>query len=232
MAEDVGTGLADMGHTRKPGPLNGTTTSILSPSSLPQRWAAGPVGGPGHLALPPAPEGPGLVVGHVIAPPPSVGATAQERHRNQRTVTPNRSAPVSEGNHRAMIRACGVGPGVTAGNFQGGRTSACVTTLGISPSPTPSQHTGPGLLGVPGAPAKAPAKVDPANLWRDENARAQHLSLPRSLPGIPAQGQPMTSGCAAACHPAQVLGDEASDPLLLTEAQMLYHFRGQRSETM
>lgn len=58
----------------------------------------------------------------------------------------------------------------------------------------------------PWGPAKAPAKVDPANLWRDENARAQHLSLPRSLPGIPAQGQPMTSGCAAACHPAQWLG--------------------------
>ncbi|KAB0402352.1 hypothetical protein E2I00_000202, partial [Balaenoptera physalus] len=104
-------------------------------------WVVGPTGSPGHLALSPALKGPGFVVEHVIAPPPSVGATAQERHRSQRPVTPNRSAP----------------------------------------------HTGPGLLGAPGAPAQAPAKVDPRHLRRDEAAHALHLSPPRSLLGIPAQ---------------------------------------------
>ena len=83
------------------------------------------------------------------------------------------------------------------------------------PTPTPSQHTGPGLLGAPGAPAQAPATVDPRHLRRDEAAHALHLSPPRSLLGIPAQGHPLSSGPAPACHPAQVLGDEASDTLLL-----------------
>lgn len=44
--------------------------------SLPQRWVAGPTGDPGQLALSPALEGSRFVVEHVIAPPPSVGATA------------------------------------------------------------------------------------------------------------------------------------------------------------
>lgn len=76
------------------------------------------------------------------------------------------------------------------------------------PTPTPSQHTGPGLLGAPGAPAQAPATVDPMQLWRDEAAHALHLSPPHSLLGIPAQGQPMSSGPALACHLAQVLENE------------------------
>ena len=76
---------------------------------------AGPIGDPGQLALSPALEGPRFVVEHVIAPPPSVGATAYERHRSQRPVTTNKSAPVSEGNHWAMMQAPRVGLGVTAG---------------------------------------------------------------------------------------------------------------------
>lgn len=64
---------------------------------------------------------------------------------------------------------------------------------------------GPGLLGAPGAPAQAPATVDPVQLWRDEAAHALHLSPPHSLLGIPAQGHPMSSGSAPACHLAQWL---------------------------
>ena len=37
VAETMGTGLADVGYMRKPGPLNDTTTSILSPSFLSHR---------------------------------------------------------------------------------------------------------------------------------------------------------------------------------------------------
>ncbi|ELK17035.1 hypothetical protein PAL_GLEAN10003169 [Pteropus alecto] len=66
--------------------------------------------------------------------------------------------------------------------------------------------------------------VDPVRLWRDEAARVLHLSPPRILLGSRAQGQPMSSGAAVACHPAQVHRDEASDTLLLIRAQMLYHF--------
>jgi len=62
-------------------------------------------------------------------------------------VTPNKSAPVSEGNHWAMMWAPRVGPGVTAGNFHVVKTSTCMTTLGISP-PLPHHSTwGLGCLG-------------------------------------------------------------------------------------
>lgn len=94
------------------------------------------------------------------------------------------------------------------------------------PMPIPPQHTGPGLLGAPGVPARAPATVEPARLRRDEAARVLHLSPPSNLPGSLAQGQPMSNGPAPACHPAQVHRGEASDTLLLIQAQMLCHFRG------
>lgn len=68
------------------------------------------------------------------------------------------------------------------------------------------QHMGPGLLGAPGAPARAPAKVDPAHLWRDEAARVLHLNPPQILLGSHAKGQPMSREAAVACHPAQWLG--------------------------
>lgn len=100
-----------------------------------------------------------------------------------------------------------------------------MTTLSI-PCPVPPQYTGPGLPGVPGAPAQVPATVDPANLWRYEAARVLHLSRPRSLLEIPARGQTVNSTPAPACHPAQVHRDEASDTLFLTRAQTLCHFRG------
>lgn len=110
----------------------------------------------------------------VIAPHPSVGAIAQERHKSQRPVKPNKSAPVSEGNHWAMMRAPRVGLGVTAGNFHVVKTSICMTTLGIS-HPHPITAHGAWLLGAPGAPAQAPAKVDP---MQPKKRRSRTCSAP------------------------------------------------------
>nr|CCO13706.1 alternative protein CFP [Homo sapiens] len=74
------------------GPWSGSSRPVRTSSAV-LRWAAGLAGGPGSLALSPAPKGPGPAGEPVITLLPSVGATAQDRHRNQRPVTPSRSAP-------------------------------------------------------------------------------------------------------------------------------------------
>lgn len=74
---------------------------------------------------------------------------------------------------------------------------------------TPSRsapHMGSGLPGAPGALAQAPATVDPKCQRKHGAAHALRLSPPSSPQGSPAQGQPMKSGAALACHPAQWLG--------------------------
>lgn len=96
------------------------------------------------------------------------------------------------------------------------------------PTPITPQYTGPGPLGVPGAPARGPATVDPVHLPRDEAASVPHLSPPRNLLGSRARGWTTKPGPAPACHPAQVHGDGAPDTLFSIQAQMLCHFRGQR----
>lgn len=83
--------------------MNGTPISIPFPSH-PQRWAAGLTGNPGGLARSLAPKEPGSAVEYVITLPPSVGATAQEWPRNRKPATPSRSALVSEGCHRILMR--------------------------------------------------------------------------------------------------------------------------------
>jgi hypothetical protein len=72
---------------------------------------------------------------------------------------------------------------------------------------------GRGLPGAPGAPAQVPAMVDPKSLRRPAAASVLHQSPPSNLPGSHVLDQPMNSGAALLCHPAQVCRDEAAHTL-------------------
>lgn len=119
VTENVRVGVIDLRVTKE-GLLNGTSPPH---SSLPQRWAVGLTGDLGHLALLPAPKELGPAVANVTALPPSVGATALEKQRRQRLVTPSRSAPVSENHHKALWTPREMGVGNTAGKYQSQRSS-------------------------------------------------------------------------------------------------------------
>ncbi|GAB5584569.1 hemicentin-1 isoform X7 [Prionailurus iriomotensis] len=142
----------------EPGTLEWELQACEDHPCCPGRWVAGPTGVPGQLALSPVPKGPGPVSEHVITPPPSVGATAQESHRSQNPATPRRSAPV----HGAWAAWGPWGP--CSGSCHGGpskpveiRSRTCSAPKPSKeppgnpcPGPDSEQHTCSGLPPCPG----------------------------------------------------------------------------------
>lgn len=131
-------------------------------------------------------------------------------------MTPRRSAPVSEGSHRTLMGTPRVGMWGFSQEPPGREDFSKPDYVYVIP--LLPQYMGPGLPGALGAPAQAPAMVDPVSLRRHEAAHALHLSPPSSLLGSPAQEQPMSNGAALACHPVQVCEDEAADVGLIQQA--------------
>lgn len=80
---------------------------------------------------------------------------------------------------------------------------------------------GSGPLGPLGAPARSLVMGEHINLWRDEAVPVLHLRPLHSPQESPAQGQPMNSGLALACHPVQVHGTALS----LSSGALLRYFR-------